>query len=87
MVSVDNIYYNMIKEAKIFMNGQSQAVRLPKEFRFDSKTVYVNKIGNAVMIVPVDDPWQNMIDACSEFSDDVLTDRDQGSFEERDWLE
>ncbi|NLF97609.1 MAG: AbrB/MazE/SpoVT family DNA-binding domain-containing protein, partial [Candidatus Riflebacteria bacterium] len=41
-----------MKTAKIFQNGQSQAVRLPKEFRFKGKEVFVKKIGNAIMLLP-----------------------------------
>ena len=37
-----------MKKAKIFMNGQSQAVRLPKEFRFDDDEVIVQKFGDGI---------------------------------------
>ena len=77
----------MIKEAKVFMNGQSQAIRLPKEYRFDSNTVYINKIGNSVVIMPVDDPWRNMVEACGEFTDDFMESRDQPDPQDRDWFE
>jgi antitoxin VapB len=43
--------------AKIFINGRSQAVRLPKDFRFDSDDVFIKKIGNLVVLIPKDDPW------------------------------
>ena len=39
--------------AKIFMNGRSQAVRLPKEFRFDCDEVFVRKQGDDVVISPI----------------------------------
>jgi len=68
------------------MNGQSQAVRLPKEFRFDSEAVYVNRIGNAVTLLPIEDPWQNMIEACGQFTDDFMSEREQPDIQERDWL-
>ncbi|MDD6991063.1 MAG: AbrB/MazE/SpoVT family DNA-binding domain-containing protein, partial [Oscillospiraceae bacterium] len=41
--------------AKIFENGRSQAVRLPKEYRFSSNEVAVNKIGNIVMLMPIEE--------------------------------
>ena len=41
-----------MKTAKIFQNGQSQAVRLPKEFRFDDKEVFIKKIGHVVCLIP-----------------------------------
>ncbi len=41
-----------MKTAKLFQNGQSQAVRLPREFRFEDDRVYVKKSGNVVMLIP-----------------------------------
>ena len=44
--------------AKLFMNGQSQAVRLPKEFRFEGTEVRIRRVGRAVILEPIDDqPW------------------------------
>lgn len=44
------------KRAKLFMHGGSQAVRLPKEFRFDGKEVVIRKQGNAVVLEPIRPP-------------------------------
>lgn len=38
--------------AKVFTNGRSQAVRIPKEYRFNVDEVYVNRIGEAVLLIP-----------------------------------
>lgn len=46
-----------MQTAKIFTNGRSQAIRLPKEFRFSDDDVYINKIGEIVVLIPKDDPW------------------------------
>ena len=70
-----------MKEAKIFTNGQSQAVRLPKEYRFSSKTVLVNKVGNCVYLIPKDNPWESLINSCGKFSKDYMEERQQGSQE------
>jgi antitoxin VapB len=43
--------------AKLFMHGRSQAVRLPKEFRLPGKEVRVRRIGRAVLLEPVDEPF------------------------------
>ena len=43
------------KRAKVFWTGRSQAVRLPKEFRFESETVSVRREGKAVILEPTDD--------------------------------
>ncbi len=42
--------------AKIFMHGRSQAVRLPKEFRLPGTEVRVSKVGNKVILEPIDPP-------------------------------
>lgn len=43
--------------ARIFWSGRSQAVRLPKEFRFDSEEVRIRRRGSAVILEPVADSW------------------------------
>lgn len=44
-----------METAKIFMTGRSQAVRIPKEYRFDTKEVFINKIGNAIVLITKED--------------------------------
>jgi antitoxin VapB len=68
-----------MKTAKLFMNGQSQAVRLPKEFRFAGDSVYIHHLGSYVVLVPHQDPWRSMFEAQRLFSDDFMADRDQGT--------
>lgn len=46
-----------MQTAKLFKNGRSQAVRLPKEFRFDGNEVYVKRVAGGVMLLAKDDPW------------------------------
>ena len=43
------------RRAKVFWSGRSQAVRLPKEFRFEGDTVLVRRQGNAVILEPADE--------------------------------
>lgn len=74
-----------MKTAKLFQNGQSQAVRLPKEFRFDGDQVYVQRVGNAVVLLPFDAPWQALFDGVQLFTDDFVGTQgsvDQGSVEQ-----
>ncbi len=73
--------------AKIFMNGKSQAVRLPKQFRFKGKEVYIKKMGNAVVLLPKKSPWQSMIDSLGMFSDDFMRDRNQPPQQKRDFFD
>ncbi|NOZ74221.1 MAG: AbrB/MazE/SpoVT family DNA-binding domain-containing protein, partial [FCB group bacterium] len=41
-----------METAKIFSNGRSQAVRLPRKYRFDDKEVYIKRLGNTVILIP-----------------------------------
>lgn len=73
-----------MKTAKIFQNGQSQAVRLPKEFRFKDDYVYVKKSGNIVMLIPVQDSWESLFESLGKFSDDFMTERKQPKVQKRE---
>lgn len=75
-----------MKTAKLFKNGQSQAVRIPLEFRFEGKQVYINRIGDAVLLLPEKDTWQVLFDSLGLFSDDFLEVRDQPSEQHRELL-
>ena len=74
--------------AKLFKNGRSQAVRLPKEYSFTGQEVYVKKLNGVVMLIPKNqDPWQPLMDSLEKFSSDFYNfQRDQGTFEQRDPL-
>lgn len=60
--------------AKLFQNGQSQAVRLPKECRFNGDEVIVNKVGDVVMLVPKSSEWEGFLTSINLFSDDFMED-------------
>ncbi len=60
--------------AKIFTNGGSQAVRLPKTCRFSEDEVYVNHIGSIVILLPKEDRWSSMLASLDLFTDDFLSD-------------
>jgi antitoxin VapB len=75
-----------VKVAKLFKNGQSQAVRLPKEFRFEGTQVFIKRIGNAVMLLPEQDTWQVLFDSLSLFSADYMESREQPEQQEREDL-
>lgn len=60
--------------AKIFENGRSQAVRLPKECRFSGEEVAVNKIGDIVMLLPKENKWSGFLNSLDLFSEDFMDD-------------
>ncbi len=71
--------------AKLFRNGRSQAVRLPKEYALPGDEVYIKRIDGVVMLIAKGaDPWGPFIDSLEKFSDDFMAfKRDQGKFERR----
>ena len=70
--------------AKLFKNGKSQAVRLPKEFKFEGKEVYIKRIGKNVILSPKDDPWESLLSSLNNFSDDFMRERTQPAVEDRE---
>ena len=66
-----------MERAKLFQAGRSQAVRLPKEFRFNGTEVYVKRVGRAVVLLPMDDAWDSLAQSLDRFSGDFMNERDQ----------
>jgi antitoxin VapB len=71
-----------MKTAKLFMNGRSQAVRLPKGFRFEGEEVFVKKVGNAVLLLPRRHSWETLYDSLGAFSEDFMEERGQPTDEQ-----
>ena len=69
------IYPTGMATAKLFRDGRSQAVRIPKEFRFDESTteVFVRRMGQAVVLIPKQDSWDVLFDAIDALSPDFMT--------------
>ena len=73
--------------AKVFENGRSQAVRLPKDFRFTESEVAINMVGSVVMLMPKTDPWAGFLSSLEMFSDDFMSDgRPENSIQAREAL-
>jgi len=73
-----------MKTAKVFQNGQSQAVRLPKEFRFEDSEVFIKKSGNVVQLIPRSDSWNSLFGSLKKFSRDFMTERVQPELDRRE---
>ena len=73
-----------MKTAKLFQNGHSQAVRLPKEFRFEGTKVFIKKAGNVTMLIPIKDVWESLFNSLDQFSDDFMDARNQPEQQQRD---
>jgi len=77
----------MLATAKLFQNGQSQAVRLPKEFRFENlKEVFIKKINGMVVLIPKENKtvWDTMFENLDDFSDDFMSKRVEPKQERED---
>lgn len=73
--------------AKVFENGRSQAVRLPKKFRFNVDEVVVQQLGDAVLLAPKESVWKIFMDGLEGFTSDIFDGgRDQGVQQERETL-
>lgn len=73
--------------AKLFENGRSQAVRLPKECRFSGEEVAINKIGDIVVLMPKDNKWSGFLNGLNMFTEDFMNEgREQPKEQERESL-
>ena len=86
MIYINNIYpvRCIVEKAKLFINGRSQAVRLPKEFRFEGNEVFIKKVGKSVILIPVHTPWNTLIDSLQLFSADFMEARMRLPIQNRD---
>ena len=66
-----------MQTAKLFINSRSQAVRLPKDFRFSGNDVYIKKIGKMVVLLPKEDPWSSLVNSLDQFTEDFMNDRNE----------
>ena len=76
-----------MKTAKLFQNGQSQAVRLPLEFRMPGTEVYIKKIDNATVLIPIENPWESLFASIQKFSPDFMKERNQPGQQDRKFFE
>ncbi|NLK45865.1 MAG: AbrB/MazE/SpoVT family DNA-binding domain-containing protein [Treponema sp.] len=71
--------------SKVFMSGNSQAIRLPKEYQVTDTELYIQKVGSSLILFPTENPWNNFERSLSEFTDDFMTDgRNQPPIQTRD---
>lgn len=74
-----------METAKLFHNGSSQAVRLPKLFRFPGDVVKIFKKGNQVILEPIETTWDSLFQSLDEFPEDFMKDgRNQPDMQERE---
>jgi len=73
-----------METAKLFQNGSSQAVRLPKAFRLPGSEVKIYKRGKQVVLEPIETTWDTLFESLSEFPEDFMQDgRNQPGMQKR----
>ena len=73
--------------SKVFISGNSQAIRLPKEYQVDDKELFIQKIGSTIILFPKKKPWDTFEKSLTEFTNDFMADgRNQQKMQERDNL-
>ncbi|WP_016952789.1 antitoxin [Anabaena sp. PCC 7108] len=70
--------------AKLSTDGIHQVVILPDDFQLTGTEVYIKKIGNAIVLIAKDNPWQSLIDSLDNFSDDFMITREQPHIDSRE---
>lgn len=70
--------------AKLFSTGRSQAVRLPKAYRFEGDEVIVKRFGRGILLLPKTDPWSLMEEALGEFEPGFQLERSEPPAQERE---
>ena len=58
--------------SKVFISGNSQAIRLPKEYQVSEKELYIKKVGNTIILFPKNNPWEAFERSLTEFSPDFM---------------
>lgn len=64
-----------MKTAKVFKSGNSQAVRIPKEFRLEGGEVEIRRKGDALILRPKKRSWAALIESLDKFTDDFMAER------------
>jgi antitoxin VapB len=78
------IFINM-QLAQITTNGQKQVLTLPRDIHFSENSVYIQRVGNAVLLVPQDKQWEVFLSSLNRFSSDFMENgREQGTEEIRE---
>lgn len=72
-----------LETAKLFRTGRSQAVRLPKAYRFEGDEV-IKRVGDGGLLLPRNNGWKNLLSSLKKF-DGFQIERGQGEQQERDW--
>ena len=60
--------------SKVFTSGNSQAIRIPKEFQVADEELYIQRVGKSIILFPKENPWENFENSLTEFTNDFMSD-------------
>ena len=76
-----------MQTVKVFKSRNSQAIRIPKEYTVDDTELFIQRIGNSLILTSKDDLWSSFRNSINEFSDDLFSEgREQPEMQERESL-
>ncbi len=74
-----------MQTVKVFQSGNSQAVRIPKNYQIKEHEMVINQVGSSIILTPKEDLWKNFEYSINNFSDDLFADgRNQPQMQERE---
>jgi len=75
-----------METAKLTTDGDRQIVILPEQFHLSGNEVYIKKMGNAIVLISKENPWQTLFDSLEQFDDDFMESREQPKLQNRESL-
>jgi len=73
-----------MQTATLFHHADSQAVQLLPEFQLPGTQVYIKQVGNALVLLPMDQPWDPLVASVAHFSEDFMAERKKTPVQPRD---
>jgi antitoxin VapB len=75
-----------MKRADVLQQDSRQIIKLPRSLRINSQQVFIKQVGNALVLIPSENPWQSLFDSLENFSDDFMEIREQPELQVRENL-
>ncbi len=76
-----------MQTVKVFRSGNSQAIRIPKEYTINDAEMFIQKVGNSIILTSKDDIWASFRNSINNFSDDLFSEgREQPEMQDRESL-
>jgi len=84
MLFMESKQNDSIKKARLLQQDQLQLVELPNNFHFKGEEVFVKQVGNAIVLIPSENPWESLFNSLDKFSDDFMEIRNQPTQQTRE---